>query len=436
MSDAIRSDYPAPRTFGLGHLLVVLCVIFFLVALLVPAIQAAREAERRNQCNNNLKQIGLGLQTYADIHKYFPPDALWGQHPNGELTRENSKQGAYHYPWSWNILFQMEAHPPDFHPIDERLPIWNQSQEFGTGGVKKVKPPAYFGYIQSQQIPPYRCPSDVTLMGPKDMPGLCMWTNYAGSVGVGFYPARLKEGDGGEGETTAPVQTRGLFAFNDPVRFDAVGDGTSQTIAVSEVTSCGAAAPPEQNRRSFYGALRDDLAFAADSEQPLPEGTPKRWSLRGTTAPWSPGPLLAGGSGKSRENLRTTPGGTTPVPMVFRASMVALTESVTGTGPCSLPDTYSAAQGGACGEPSDPKGIAGFELSGKVGQAPIVGIAPLYNALYSPNSNWPGPDSNHPGVVLAVFADGHATTIQEHIDFSIWASLHTREGGEAIEGDY
>ncbi|MGH7135851.1 MAG: hypothetical protein ACREHD_08935 [Pirellulales bacterium] len=182
--------------------------------------------------------------------------------------------------------------------------------------------------------------------------------------------------------------------------------------------------------------MSDDLAFAADSEQPLPEGAPKRWSLRGTNSAWSPGPLLVGGSVKSRASLRTTPGGTTPVPMVFRASMIAFTESVTGSGPCSLPNTYSAAQGGACGEPSGAKGMAGFELSGKVGQAPIVGIAPLYIALYSPNSNWPGPDSNHPGVVLAVYADGHSTTIQNSIDFSVWASLNTRQGGEAIRGDY
>lgn len=120
------------------------------------------------------------------------------------------------------------------------------------------------------------------------------------------------------------------------------------------------------------------------------------------------------------------------MPMVFRAAMIAFTENVTGSGPCSLPDTYSSAQGGACGEASGVNAVPGFEFSGKIGQTPIVGIAPLYNALYSPNSNWPGPDSNHPGVVLAVYADGHATSIQNSIDFSIWASLNTREGGETI----
>jgi hypothetical protein len=434
MNDAPHSDQPSRSGCRLVGCLVAMGVVVSLIALLLPAIQAAREAERRNHCNNNLKQIGLGLQTYTDINKFFPYDARWGEYSSDELNRESSTQYAYHYPWSVNILPVIEAVPPDFNPINKRLAIWNQSQEFGSGGVSKVTPPAYFGYIQSQQVPPYRCPSEVAFTGPKDLPGLCMWTNYAGSVGVGFYSARLKEGDGSEGETTAPVQTRGLFAFNDPVRIDAVRDGTSQTIAVSEVTASGTAAPTTRNVSTYNGDLSDDLAIAADSDQPLPTS----WSLRDSKSksPWSPGPLLAGGSGKQRANLRTTPGGTTPVPMVFRASMVALTESVTGSGPCSLPNTYSAAQGGACGQPSDAKGTAGFELSGTVGQAPIVGIAPLYNALYSPNSNWPGPDSNHPGVVLAVFADGHSTTIQQRIDFSVWASLNTRAGSEAIDGDY
>jgi hypothetical protein len=96
----------------------------------------------------------------------------------------------------------------------------------------------------------------------------------------------------------------------------------------------------------------------------------------------------------------------------------------------------TSAQGGTCGQPSGDNTIAGFELSGKVGNAATVGIAPLYNALYSPNSNWLGPDSNHPGVVLVVFADGHTNSIQNSITFSVWASINTRQGDDAIKGEY
>ncbi|MFW6170885.1 MAG: DUF1559 domain-containing protein, partial [Planctomycetota bacterium] len=101
MSHRNRTEH----AFTLVELLVVIAIIGILVALLLPAVQAAREAARRTQCINHLKQIGLALHNHHDTHKRFPPGGCSDQTPFGT---DQSESGAWGHSWVVALLPFME----------------------------------------------------------------------------------------------------------------------------------------------------------------------------------------------------------------------------------------------------------------------------------------------------------------------------------------
>jgi prepilin-type N-terminal cleavage/methylation domain-containing protein/prepilin-type processing-associated H-X9-DG protein len=182
------------RAFTLVELLVVIAIIGILVALLLPAVQAAREAARRMSCGNNLKQIGLAFHNYHDTYKAFPPSALL---PNGVASRSFSPQARL-------LSFLEQENLQDL--ID-----WNLSYS--------VQP-----LVTKQRIATYLCPSEI---GDKERPDGAIThypLTYGVNVGTWFvYDPTTRQGG------------NGIAYPNGRINFASVTDGTSNTLAFAEV---------------------------------------------------------------------------------------------------------------------------------------------------------------------------------------------------------
>src|SRR3954466_7725000 len=137
------------RGFTLIELLVVIAIIGVLIALLLPAVQAAREAARRAQCVNNSKQLGLALHNYHDVQGGLPPGRIWKNGLNG--CGYNFFQGQ---DTTWFILML-----PQF----EQQPLANAfNYSLGVGGPLAPLPLGFFANstVTATKVAVFQCPSD------------------------------------------------------------------------------------------------------------------------------------------------------------------------------------------------------------------------------------------------------------------------------------
>ncbi len=185
--------------FTLVELLVVITIIGILIALLLPAVQAAREAARRSQCTNNLKQFGLGLQAYESSYGCFPPGSVrrWSSATSWTTSMIS---------WTARILPSLDQ-ASIFERIDWQL-------EPGAAGVNVP--------LMAADLPFCRCPS-APLARPSTAYGP---TNYVACVGNkdGFYEDTAAEVSNGSG----------VFTVNSFIRVAQISDGLSNTMFLSE----------------------------------------------------------------------------------------------------------------------------------------------------------------------------------------------------------
>lgn len=197
------------RGFTLIELLVVIAIIAILIALLLPAVQQAREAARRSQCQNNLKQLALALHNYHDTHRVLPP---------GLVDDPNDTSGVDGYGWAWGTMIL---------PYIEQAPLYDKINP-GTNTVTDV----LVNDLSSLQTPlaAFKCPSAV------DPELNTHWIFNDGSNDQNLAVANYAANTGWAYTSGTSIDRGGAFFRNSAITLTEIFDGTSNTLFIGEKT--------------------------------------------------------------------------------------------------------------------------------------------------------------------------------------------------------